>query len=169
MTYAQLLHRIPEGLRTLFRKYEKTSKKASNNKWSAEYNSVCLKENILPNYTYLKHYDPAIRPSKCTRRYQRYLVDREMKKQQHTITGLWTYIVKRKGSCFSCFDLYNHPVVEEVVARLDNGRVCDTCGQEFTSSDHRLRHMECHRVRRPETWRLRCTEHDKCLSKHVCH
>ena len=46
MTYAQLLHTIPEGLRKLFRQYENLAKKLSNTKWSVEFQSTCLKEYI---------------------------------------------------------------------------------------------------------------------------
>ena len=51
MAYATLLHKLPPELRTIFRKYENLSKKLINVKWSIEFNSICLQENILPNYS----------------------------------------------------------------------------------------------------------------------
>ena len=51
MTYAEELYLLPEELRKLFRKYERINKKLINNKWSIEFNSLCLKENI---YIYVK-------------------------------------------------------------------------------------------------------------------
>ena len=47
MSYGQLLHSIPEGLRRAFRKYESISRKLLNIKWSTEFNSICIKEDIL--------------------------------------------------------------------------------------------------------------------------
>ena len=51
MAYATLLHSLPAELRTIFRQYENINKKFLNTKWSIEFNSICLIENILPNYS----------------------------------------------------------------------------------------------------------------------
>ena len=78
MTYGQVLHTVPADLRTLFRKYEETSKKLINITWSIEFNSICLKENILPNYTRIRHHDPAVATTNPTLKYRRYLIEREI-------------------------------------------------------------------------------------------
>ena len=44
MSYAKLLHSVPDGLRKLYRQYENVSKKLINTKWSIEFNSTCIKE-----------------------------------------------------------------------------------------------------------------------------
>ena len=51
MAYAALLHNLPPDLRAILRNYENVSKKLINVKWSIEFNSICLDENILPNYS----------------------------------------------------------------------------------------------------------------------
>ena len=53
MSYAEVLYTVPEELRRLFREYERIAKKLINLKWSNEFNSLCKKENILPNYSSL--------------------------------------------------------------------------------------------------------------------
>ena len=78
MTYIELLHQVPEELRRTFRLYESTSKKLINLKWSITFNTTCLKENILPNYSRIRHHDPAVASTTATIKYRRYLIEREI-------------------------------------------------------------------------------------------
>ena len=78
MTYIELLHQVPEELRRTFRLYESTSKKLINLKWSITFNTTCLKENILPNYSRIRHHDPAVASTTATVKYRRYLIEREI-------------------------------------------------------------------------------------------
>ena len=77
-TYGEEIYSLPEDLRKLFRKYENVNKKLINIKWSIEFNSTCLKENILPNYSRIRHHDPAIAKTMTTLKYRRYIIDREI-------------------------------------------------------------------------------------------
>ena len=83
-----LLHRVPENVRKLFRKYESLSKKSIKKKWSNTFNSVCLRENIMPVYTKIRHHDPALANDKCTKEYQRSLIQREIKQNDRTLCRL---------------------------------------------------------------------------------
>ena len=78
MTYIELLHQVPEELRRTFRLYESTSKKLINLKWSITFNATCLKENILPNYSRIRHHDPAAASTTAMIKYRRYLIEREI-------------------------------------------------------------------------------------------
>ena len=78
MSYSQLLYAVPEELRKLIRKYENINKKLINLKWSIEFNSTCIKENILPNYSRIRHHDPAVATTATTMKYRRYLINREV-------------------------------------------------------------------------------------------
>ena len=78
MSYAEVLYTVPEELRRLFREYERIAKKLINLKWSNEFNSLCKKENILPNYSRLRHHDPAVATTVTTLKYRKYLIDREI-------------------------------------------------------------------------------------------
>ena len=78
MTYGEVLHSIPEELRRIFRRYETINKKLINVKWSIEFNSLCLKENILPNYSRIRHHDPAVASTATTLKYRKYLIEREI-------------------------------------------------------------------------------------------
>ena len=78
MSYVQLLYTVPEELRKLYRTYESLEKKLINNKWSLEFNSICIKENILPNYSRIRHHDPAVATTNTTLEYRRYLINREI-------------------------------------------------------------------------------------------
>ena len=88
MTYAELLHTIPAGLKTAYRKFENVSKKLQNIHWSMEFNSICLKENILPNFSKIKHHDPALPITDATHKYRRHLVLHEMKNKEKQKTTL---------------------------------------------------------------------------------
>ena len=78
MSYVELLHSVPDELRRVFRRYETIRKKLINIKWSCEFNSICLKENILPNFSRIRHRDPAVSTASATTDYRRYLVEREI-------------------------------------------------------------------------------------------
>ena len=78
MKYIDLLYQVPEELRRTFRLYESVNKKLINLKWSIVFNSTCLKENILPNYSKIRHHDPAVATTTETMKYRRYLIEREI-------------------------------------------------------------------------------------------
>ena len=61
MKLVQLLFTVSNGLRAKYRKLENIEKKLINTKWSIIFNNVCLKENIMPNYTKIRNRDPAVR------------------------------------------------------------------------------------------------------------
>ena len=54
-SYIDLLYRVPDELRKEFRKYEKISKKVQNLEWSRRFNSSCIKESMLPDYSITKN------------------------------------------------------------------------------------------------------------------
>ena len=90
MTYGQLLHTVPEGLRELYRRYENISKKLIQTRWSIVFNTTCLDKDVLPNYSRLRHHDPAVAHTGTTTKYRKYLVEREIscgqtKKQNHKL------------------------------------------------------------------------------------
>ena len=97
MTYADLLHSVPEELRKMYRKYENICKKQLTAKWSIEFNSTCLREDILPKYSRIKHQDPAVASSKPTKMYQRYLVEREIRKTEEKVRRLEEEKEAREG------------------------------------------------------------------------
>ena len=49
MTYVKELRKLPVQWRKIIKKLENTKLKLAN--WSTQFNHVCLKENLLPNYT----------------------------------------------------------------------------------------------------------------------
>ena len=51
MDYMNLLHRIPNHVKNLYRKLENYDKKLIKNEWSITFNKVCLKENQKPTFT----------------------------------------------------------------------------------------------------------------------
>ena len=78
MSCAEVLYTVAEELRRHFREYERIRKKLINLNWSIEFNSICKKENILPNYSRLRHHDPAVTTTVTTLKYRKYLTDREI-------------------------------------------------------------------------------------------
>ena len=125
MVYSDLLHAVPHQLRTLFRKYENIRKKLINIEWSTKFNRICLKENILPKYTKLRHHDPAVASTERTLKYRRYLIEREISCNDKKESEM----EKAKESCirdireFNCnMDLKNSifDALEVILRNTDN-------------------------------------------------
>ena len=55
MNYVNLLHAAPADLKKRFLELEKMKKKLINNNWSIRFNTICMKENIMPNYSDVKY------------------------------------------------------------------------------------------------------------------
>ena len=83
MSYGQLLHSIPEGLREIYRKYENISKKLIHTNWSIKFNSTCLEKDVLPNYSRIRHHDQAVARTRTTTKYRKYLVERDISCKQN--------------------------------------------------------------------------------------
>ena len=122
MSYAQLLHSIPEGLRKLYRQYENVSKKLINTKWSIEFNSICLKENLQPNYSRIKHHDPAKRSTVASSKYEKYLVEQENKDKARTMKTLEDAQSKlfEEIGLYECNVQLKEPVFSELYDILSN-------------------------------------------------
>ena len=122
MAYARLLHLIPEELRSLFRKYEALRKKQINNLWSRKFNEICLQEGILPNYTNIRHHDPAVAETRTTLKYRSYLLEREITSKKKIETELET----KKEQClcdinaFRCDPQLKDNVKKELDTILEN-------------------------------------------------
>ena len=70
MSFGELLYSIPEDLKKLYRKHESLWKKLINNEWSQKFNAICLQEDILPNYSRIRHHDPAVALTETTLKYR---------------------------------------------------------------------------------------------------
>ena len=104
MDYGRLLHQLPDELRTFIRKYEALSKKLINNKWSTKFNEICLEEDILPNFTRIRHHDPAVGKTRTTLKYRRYLLEREIEqKKKHAIE-----LKNQKEECFTNINSFTY-------------------------------------------------------------
>ena len=68
--------------------------------WSTEFNSICKKEDILPNYSRLRHHDPAVATTVTTLKYRKYLIDREVDNKKKKKVELENY----KRQCESQID-----------------------------------------------------------------
>ena len=88
MSYGNLLYALPEELRGLFRRYENYSKKLINLEWSIKFNSICNNEDILPNYSRLRHHDPAVALTGTTLKYRKYLVERELQSEERKLVDV---------------------------------------------------------------------------------
>ena len=88
MDFGNLLYRVPVELRKLYRKLESTDKKIIRNKWSMTFNNVCLKENIMPTFSRIRHHDPALDHNPHTVEYRKYLIERELKLKEENIRRL---------------------------------------------------------------------------------
>ena len=88
MDFGNLIFNIPEELRKTFRQLESKEKKIIKSKWSKTFNDVCLKENIMPTFSKIRHHDPAVANTTHTIEYRKYLIQRELKLKEETIKRL---------------------------------------------------------------------------------
>ena len=88
MDYGELLFNIPSELRHLFRKLENNEKKIIRNKWSKTFNDVCINENIMPNFSRIRHHDPALANTPRTIEYRKYLIERELEQKEDILKKL---------------------------------------------------------------------------------
>ena len=51
MTNVEELRKLPVQWRKIIKKLENTKLKLAKANWSTQFNYVCLKENLMPNYT----------------------------------------------------------------------------------------------------------------------
>ena len=122
MAYAQLLHQIPEELRRLYRNYEVLEKKIIQNEWSKRFNEICLQEGILPNFTRIRHHDPAVGRTKVTHKYRYYLLEREIEMKKKNELELQS----KKEQCkidinsFCCDQILKNNVSRELDKILEN-------------------------------------------------
>ena len=59
--YGILISEIPTNLKNKLRKYERCLKKINTTIWSVEFNSTCINEGILPNYSKFKQNSSKVR------------------------------------------------------------------------------------------------------------
>ena len=78
MDYINLLHQVPNQVKNLYRKLENHHQKCIKNKWSWTFNTVCLKENLMPTFTNFNLHDPALYNTRETLQYKRQLILREI-------------------------------------------------------------------------------------------
>ena len=82
MNFGALLHQLPEEQRRTVRKIENISKKLINCNFAVVFNDICIKENLLPTFTNIRTYDPAVRQSGITLRFRRDLLRNEKERKQ---------------------------------------------------------------------------------------
>ena len=88
MTYSSELFKLPQLWRNTIKKLEGIKVKFIEAKWSLIFNDICLKENLLPNYTRMRHHDPALASSRDTLQYRKSIVIRELKIKKETKSRL---------------------------------------------------------------------------------
>ena len=122
MNFGRLLRTVPQELRSLYRKLETTSKKLIRANWSITFNSVCLKENILPKYTRIRYHDPAAAHTPDTIKYRRYLIERELHLKKKDVVNLDRQREKLEYNIgnFQCDENLKNPIKIELKCILEN-------------------------------------------------
>ena len=79
-----LIHPLPPEVRKQVRDLEKVSIRQCKSDCSLLFNSVCVKENLLPNYSNIRLHDEAARKEPFTLKYRLRLVQRELENARTT-------------------------------------------------------------------------------------
>ena len=80
--FGRLLFNLPTAEKNLIRKLEKLIYKQNAAETAITFNSTCLNEGLLPNYTYIRLHDPAAANDRHTRTFRRRLLERQLKEKQ---------------------------------------------------------------------------------------
>ena len=99
-----LIYQLPVEQRKSVRELEKVSGKLTKLKCSLLFNSTCLREDILPNYSNIKLHDQAARREPFTLKYRRRLVEREVENAKTAIQSLEKDLNERTASIRSTID-----------------------------------------------------------------
>jgi PHD/YefM family antitoxin component YafN of YafNO toxin-antitoxin module len=86
--FGDTLHTLPPNIRVIVRKMERSIIKVLNAEAAVSFNTICLKENIFPNYTKINVHDKSARHDEITYRYRRDLVIRQITVKQQAISDL---------------------------------------------------------------------------------
>ena len=73
-----LLHTLPPELKSEVRKLEKVSSKLCKSECRVLFNSLCVRENLLPNYSNIKLHNEATKREPITLKFRQQLVQREL-------------------------------------------------------------------------------------------
>ena len=88
MTCAYELSKHTATTKIQIRKLESIKYKILRCKWSTIFNKICLKENLLPDYTRMRYHDPALQSSRDTLNYRKSLVNRELELKEDIFLSL---------------------------------------------------------------------------------
>ena len=77
----------PEQKKTV-RSLERTQKRFTNCEYAVIFNTKCLQEGLLPNYTHIKLHDQAVRREEFTYEFRRKLVEEQLKRKEVTLKKL---------------------------------------------------------------------------------
>ena len=74
------LNALPTSGRTLTRKLERLQKQLINCSLGVRFLQICLNEGLLPKFTDIKPYDPALREAEFTRNFRKELLQHALDK-----------------------------------------------------------------------------------------
>ena len=112
-----LIYSLPAEQKKEVRELEKVSLKLAKSECSLLFNSVCLSENILPNYTNINLHDDAAKREPFTLKYRRQLVQREHDLAKEKRSTLEQELNERTVSLRNSMD---KNIFEEVSSTISN-------------------------------------------------
>ena len=99
-----LLHTLPSEQKNEVRKLEKVSLKLVKSECRELFNSVCVRENLLPNYSNIRLHDEATKREPITLKFCQQLVQRELENAQVEKTSLEKDCAERTASLRATMD-----------------------------------------------------------------
>ena len=112
-----LLHTLPPELKCEFRKLEKVSLKLCKSECRVLFNRVCVRENLLPNYTNIKLHDEATKREPITLKFRQQLVQRELENAEAEKSSLEKDHNERTASLRATMD---KTVLDPILASIKN-------------------------------------------------
>jgi len=88
VTLGSLIHPLPPEQKKAIRDLEKVSMKLCKSECSVLFNSLCVKEKLLPNYSNINLHDEAAKREPFTLKYRQRLVQRELDNAKAKMSSL---------------------------------------------------------------------------------
>ena len=135
MTLAELIHNLSDNEKKIIRKKERLQRKLNKAKHAVTFNTICIKENLLPSYTNVKQSDKAVAYKQFTVEYRLKRIEAELKKKEASVQNL-TIQLKRADSEYNDLNLN-----DELKKNIDKTLGEDLCYQNHVVKNRTLKKL----------------------------
>ena len=141
VTLGSLIHPLPPEQKKAIRDLEKVSMKLCKSECSVLFNSLCVKEKLLPNYSNINLHDEAAKREPFTLKYRQLLVQRELDNAKAKMSSLGRDQTERIASLRTTMD---KNILEPILTTIENNVNNLETENKLKMSSYTLTEHDCH-------------------------